>query len=222
MKYQGQNQFSNQIISSKSNHNSHRMSTIKTPVELVLVGDPEVGKSCLLSSLITGQIPLEYVPTVWDKHVAEYQSRALVFVDTGGCQSVDRLRSTAYYHSSPDTIYLVCFSINNHHSFANVSEKWIPDIRHHDPYAKCILVGTQSDLRRSAAESIKSVSNQESLELALNLGCVQYAECSSLTQEGVEEMLEMAVEAATEIIIQPQKKNKKWSFKKFLRKMHLL
>ena len=91
---------------------------------MVFVGDPAVGKTCLLSSLICGQIPGEYQPTVWDKRAAEYQSRPLTFVDTGGSQSVDRLRSTAYYHT-PETavIYLVCFSINDRKSFANVSEQ---------------------------------------------------------------------------------------------------
>lgn len=44
-------------------------------------------------------------------------------------------------------MFLVCFSVVSPTSFHNVREKWLPELRHHNPRVPIVLVGTQSDLR---------------------------------------------------------------------------
>lgn len=59
-------------------------------------------------------------------------------------EDFDRLRSLCY----PDTdVFLACFSVVQPSSFQNITEKWLPEIRTHNPQAPVLLVGTQADLR---------------------------------------------------------------------------
>jgi Ras-related C3 botulinum toxin substrate 1 len=59
-------------------------------------------------------------------------------------EDYDRLRPLSY----PATdVFLVCFSIISPTSFANVKQKWWPEIKHHMPSTPWILVGTKIDLR---------------------------------------------------------------------------
>ena len=46
---------------------------------------------------------------------------------------------------------LVCFSIDNYHSFEHVRSKWVPEVRHYCPQAPIIVVGCKSDLRNDVA-----------------------------------------------------------------------
>jgi small GTP-binding protein len=56
----------------------------------------------------------------------------------------DRLRPLSY----PQTdVFLICFSIIGPTSYQNVKSKWVPEVTHHCPNTKIILVGTKLDLR---------------------------------------------------------------------------
>ena len=70
----------------------------------------------------------------------------------------------------------MCFSINNRDSFDSVSQKWIPEISHHAPEAKWVLVGTKSDLRSEN----DVVTRAEAESVAERLNGSGYVECSSL------------------------------------------
>ena len=70
--------------------------------------------------------------------------------DTAGQDDYDRLRPLSY----PDTdVFLICFSLVNPNSFANVSDKWAPEISHHAPgkllrvyllFCECLLYHSDS------------------------------------------------------------------------------
>ena len=50
--------------------------------------------------------------------------------------------------SYPDSdVLLICFSIVNPVSLANVVDKWLPEVSHFCPKVPVILVGTKKDLR---------------------------------------------------------------------------
>lgn len=58
--------------------------------------------------------------------------------DTAGQEEYDRLRPLAY----PETdVFIICFSVGNINSYHNVVHKWNPEVKHHRPTAKVILVG---------------------------------------------------------------------------------
>ena len=44
-------------------------------------------------------------------------------------------------------LFLVCFSVQNEHSLEHIEERWVPEIRMHQPTTPFILVGTQIDKR---------------------------------------------------------------------------
>ena len=68
--------------------------------------------------------------------------------DTAGQDDYDRLRPLSY----PDTdVFLICFSLVNPNSFANVADKWSPEIAHHAPgmFSKSHLKRTPLNLVQS-------------------------------------------------------------------------
>lgn len=181
------------------------------PVKLVVVGDGAVGKTCMLWSYTRNAFPKEYVPTVFDNFSQLMpcgdQNVNLGLWDTAGQEDYDRLRPLSY----PQTdIFLVCYNVVGLASEANVSTKWIPELQHHAPGVPFILVGTKIDLR----ENPQDISPQDKGKLpfkkehgvakARRLGAVCYMECSALTQKGLKEVFERAVET----VLNPPKAKK--------------
>lgn len=119
--------------------------------------------------------------------------------DTAGQEDYDRLRPLSY--SNTDA-FLMCFSIMNPNSFANIKSKWYPEISHHAPGVPIVLVGTQLDRRddessvRDLASKGKSpVKTAEGQEMAKTIGAT-YVECSAMTQEGLKTVFDTAIRAA--------------------------
>jgi small GTP-binding protein len=159
-----------------------------------------VGKTSLAITYSTGELPYDYIPTVADTfektHVQGGESHNISVWDTAGSDDYDRLRPLSY----PQTdLFLVCFSVTNRDSFDSVSQKWIPEISHHLPEAKWVLVGTKSDLRTEHG----AVTSEEAQDLAELLKGSGYVECSSLDQADLSEVFEKAIAA---LAVEPRKK----------------
>lgn len=131
--------------------------------------------------------------------------------DTAGQEDYDRLRPLCY----PQTdIFLICFSVSEHASFANVTEKWLPELKQTSNienlslFAKLkkypiLLVGTKADLRDDPVTQKKLqetnsdyVSQEEIDKVVQEYGFMGYTECSAATQAGVREVFEHAVRYA--------------------------
>lgn len=85
-------------------------------------------------------------------------------------------------------------------SFDNIKSKWYPEISHHCPDAKTMLVGTKIDLREDK-ETLENLKGEKlptpemGQQLAQSIGAVAYLECSALTQEGLRRVFEEAIRA---------------------------
>lgn len=170
-------------------------------IKCVVVGDGAVGKTCLLISYTTNKFPSEYVPTVFDNYAVTVmiggEPYTLGLFDTAGQEDYDRLRPLSY----PQTdVFLVCFSVIAPHSFENVREKWVPEIRHHNPRTPFLLVGTQMDLRTDQKELDKlaknrqrPISEEQATRFARELRAMKYVECSALTQNGLKNVFDEAI-----------------------------
>ena len=118
--------------------------------------------------------------------------------DTAGQDDYDRLRPLSY----PVTdVFLVCFSVFNPNSFANVADKWAPEVEHHCPGVPKILVGTKLDLRDSEADIERlqerhqsPITQEEGEDMRKKIGAVAYMECSALTQMGLKDIFYRATQ----------------------------
>ncbi len=119
--------------------------------------------------------------------------------DTAGQEDYNRLRPLSY----PATdMFLICFSVVGPDSFQNVLTKWHPEIHHHCPKAKRMLIGTKMDLRNNADILAKlartgqqPIAQQEAVDMAKQIGALAYRECSALTREGLKQIFDEAIAA---------------------------
>jgi len=168
-------------------------------LKAVIVGDGAVGKTCSLISYTTNSFPGEYIPTVFDNYSANIMRRGtainLGLWDTAGAEDYDRLRPLSY----PQTdVFILAYSIISPSSFTNVVSKWMPELEHHAPGVPILLAGFKTDLRDSSTNSpfgaLKTA--QEGQNLASQIGAGAYRECSALTQDGLADMFNTAIDLA--------------------------
>ncbi|KAM7045880.1 rho-related GTP-binding protein RhoG-like [Molossus nigricans] len=160
-------------------------------IKCVVVGDGAVGKTCPLISFTTNAFPEEYVPTVFDNYGAQTSVDGPIVSpnlwDTGGQEEYDRERSP-----NPRPVSVICFSIGNPSSYANMRHKWHPEVSRHCPNVPVLLVGTKRDMRsdldtvrKLKEQSLVPTTPQQGTSLAKQVGAVKYLEYSALMQDKV-------------------------------------
>ena len=135
--------------------------------------------------------------------------------DTAGQEDYDRLRPLSY----PQTdVFVVCFAVDSLATYENIDRKWIPEIKHHCPTVPIILAATKIDLREDKAtienmakKDLSPIPKVKGLELAKKIEAIRYLECSSLTQKGLKEVFQTAVEVIVfpEAFVDSKQKKKK-------------
>ena len=178
-----------------------------TQLKVFILGDGAVGKTTLLIRYATGSYPGKYIPTVFENWVDNREVDGVIVQmglwDIAGGEDYDRLRPLSY----PGTdVFLLCFALDAPFSFANVKERWYPELNHHCPGTPILLVGTKEDLRddpqvitRLATRGLSPITYQQGLECAMDIGAVKYMECSSLIDKGVQEVLLEGARAALRV-----------------------
>ncbi|XP_046547036.1 LOW QUALITY PROTEIN: cdc42 homolog [Haliotis rubra] len=170
-------------------------------LKCVVIGDGAVGKTCMLYSYTTNTFPQEYVPTVFDNYAVTViiggEPYTLGLFDTAGQEDYDRLRPLSYTNTD---VFLLCFSVVSPSSYANIKEKWIPDIMHHSRNTPFLIVGTKVDLRddletinKLAKRKERPITAEQGKQLAKNVKAAQYVECSALTQRGLKNVFDEAI-----------------------------
>jgi len=181
-----------------------QMATTSNPtnIKLVVVGDGGVGKTCLLIAYTSNTFPKEYVPTVFDNYSAHVmvdgRKVTLGLWDTAGQEDYDRLRPLSY----PQTdIFLICFNVVGPTSYHNVKNKWFPEVSHHSPESKIMVVGTKIDLRddkeaiaRLKERDLAPLSHAQGEQMAKDIKAIRYMECSALTQKNLKTVFDEAIQ----------------------------
>jgi len=178
---------------------------IPMEIKCVLVGDSNVGKARIIERYTKHTFDTtEYPPiTLFDSFHAKVTVDEVLVNLTGyytpGLDDYERLRPLFY----PGTdVFLMCFSVTQEASYANISASYYPQVQSHCPTVPVILVGTQIDLRTDKDElaSLRRMKKRpieyaEGLTLAKKIGAVAYVECSAWTQEGLNQVFDEAVRA---------------------------
>jgi small GTP-binding protein len=147
----------------------YKLSNAK-PLNVVLVGDPKVGKSTLISKchelnptfgeegFFTKkfEFPSTYKPTSLQSYLTDVHNVNSIpklwygvfqanLIDTGGSSRYDNVRPLAYMNAD---VFLLCFDVTDTTSLASVQSKWLPEIRKYEPKTPVILIGTKADLKK--------------------------------------------------------------------------
>ncbi|EFA75528.1 Rho GTPase [Heterostelium album PN500] len=187
-------------------------------IKVVVVGDGAIGKTSLLISYASGGFPRDYQPTVFDNfsshHVYQGRNFNLGLWDTAGQEDFDRLRPLGYNNTD---VFLICYSVVNPPSYANVYDKWLGEITHYTcQNIPIVLVGTQTDLRTDpevlASLQLKQqtpMTYDEGLMMKKKIGARAFTECSVQSNKGVRAVFEEAIRVYIDSEFKRQKRKEK-------------
>ncbi|KAG0154071.1 hypothetical protein PDIDSM_1451 [Penicillium digitatum] len=118
--------------------------------------------------------------------------------DTAGQEEFDRLRALSYEDTH---VLMLCFSVDSPDSFENVSSKWITEINENCPGVRVVLTALKCDLRKDEEmnDNPNSISFDQGLAKAKEIGAVKYLECSAVQNRGIRESFYEAAKVALEV-----------------------
>ncbi|CAP85635.1 Pc20g03060 [Penicillium rubens Wisconsin 54-1255] len=147
---------------------------------------------CRLLTLVIGCTQRAYNIFVDNIHVE------LSLWDTAGQEEFDRLRALSYEDTH---VLMLCFSVDSPDSFENVSSKWIAEINENCPGVRVVLTALKCDLRKDEDmnENPNTISFDQGLAKAKEIGAVKYLECSAVQNRGIRESFYEAAKVALEV-----------------------
>uniref|UniRef100_A0A6S8EL32 Uncharacterized protein n=2 Tax=Aplanochytrium stocchinoi TaxID=215587 RepID=A0A6S8EL32_9STRA len=174
-------------------------------VKCVAVGDAAVGKTCMMMSYALNEFPKEYVPTVFDSYESDVVfydgSYTFQLIDTAGSEHFDGLRESLCYGTA--NLFLVCFSLTDADSFANIETKWIPNIRQHAQKGTPIMiVGNKVDDYKSrfpVKGEISLKAHEKNIQIvSKRLKAEGHFLVSALTRKNLDEMFKAGINLAVD------------------------
>ena len=124
-------------------------------IKLVVVGNGNVGKSCLIRTFCENTFPRYWPMCIMENYskdvMVDGKQYHIDLWDTAGIDDYDRLRPLSYKNTD---VFLICFSINNRDSFKNIAKKWIPEINHHCPNVPFLIIRNKHDLKHECELNI--------------------------------------------------------------------
>ncbi|KAJ5594282.1 GTP-binding protein RHO3 [Penicillium hispanicum] len=170
--------------------------------KMVLLGDGACGKTSALNVFTRGcasPLPPSFSPAYIRPDIfVDNVHMELSLWDTAGQEEFDRLRALSYEDTH---VLMLCFSVDSRDSFENVGSKWISEINDNCPGVKVVLTALKCDLRKDEEmnDNPNSISFDQGLAKAKQIGAVKYLECSAVQNRGIRESFYEAAKVALEV-----------------------
>ncbi|GAM21020.1 hypothetical protein SAMD00019534_041950 [Acytostelium subglobosum LB1] len=175
---------------------------MKTDIKIVLVGDDGVGKTTIISSLVSDGFVEQVqrvVPDVTKPADIQGLTCATRIIDT--CNDVDHIRGLNQMKlevKHADAILLV-YSYERLDSFFSIRTKWIPMIQqiqaqHHTQPVPIIIVGNKLDMVDESEAERNQTQFGETIQYITDIyqGTVRWMQCSTRSMFNIHELLDTA------------------------------
>ncbi|XP_063149642.1 mitochondrial Rho GTPase 1 isoform X3 [Candoia aspera] len=165
---------------------------MKKDVRILLVGEPRVGKTSLIMSLVSEEFPEEVPPRAEEITIPADVTPERVPTHIVDYSETEQSDEQLHHEISQANVICIVYAVNNKNSIDKVTSRWIPLISERtdkDSRLPLILVGNKSDLvEYSSMETILPIMNQYT-EIET---CV---ECSAKNLKNISELFYYAQKA---------------------------
>ena len=176
-------------------------------LNIVIVGDPTVGKTTLLQKYLDGNYKQDYDMTLY---IDVYKAREfvdsstlvnLVLLDTAGQEEFKHIRKLSYETAD---CFLLCYAVDNKESLVNLENVWMAELKEQQKHKNIpiLMCGMKTDLRESEprkealrVEGKTLVDESQGREVAERLA-LNYVECSAMQDAEGEQTFKASVTAA--------------------------
>ena len=157
--------------------------------KLVFIGDPGVGKTCIISRFLKGTFDAEQITTVG----ASYASKTIKISETNESLTLDiwdtagqeKYRSLTRIFFQGAKLAILVYDITRKESFENLKNVWLKELKDHaDKNVVLGVAGNKSDLYEK-----EEVPEQEAREFAKSIGAI-FCLTSAQSNSGIEELFE--------------------------------
>jgi small GTP-binding protein len=157
--------------------------------KLVFIGDPGVGKTCIISRFLKGTFDADQITTVG----ASYASKTIKISETNESLTLDiwdtagqeKYRSLTRIFFQGAKLAILVYDITRKDSFENLKNVWLKELKDHaDKNVVLGVAGNKSDLYEK-----EEVPEQEAREFAKSIGAI-FCLTSAQNNSGIEELFE--------------------------------
>eukprot|EP00026_Physarum_polycephalum_P000881 Phypoly_transcript_00882.p1 GENE.Phypoly_transcript_00882~~Phypoly_transcript_00882.p1 ORF type:complete len:1105 (+),score=224.82 Phypoly_transcript_00882:596-3910(+) len=155
-------------------------------IKIMVIGDPGIGKSKMISRLVSQTYTDQYKPTVFETHsfLTKFGPWAIQLnIWEADCTEKYASKRPVCY---PETsIFMICFDLSQPHSFNTAKEKWMDELQTHG-YANTpkVFVGLKQDLSLGVQEEITYNQSYDNVTEEQYTIC----ECSAKKGEGIDDI----------------------------------
>ena len=157
--------------------------------KLVFIGDPGVGKTCIISRFLKGTFDADQITTVG----ASYASKTIKISETNESLTLDiwdtagqeKYRSLTRIFFQGAKLAILVYDITRKDSFENLKNVWLKELKDHaDKNVVLGVAGNKSDLYEK-----EEVPEQEAREFAKSIDAI-FCLTSAQSNSGIEELFE--------------------------------
>ncbi|EFA83952.1 Rho family GTPase [Heterostelium album PN500] len=161
-------------------------------VTFAIVGDKNVGKSCVLISYVTYAFPPDIAPSTLGLSINKN-------VD-GNNYNIEFSEVGDYDVLPKADVFLIVYSVTTPSTLDSVQSKWVPNIKNNAPDVPFILVANKIDMRddpasieRLAQKGIAPITTEHGRSKSKEIGAAAFIECSALTMFGLHQAFDEAI-----------------------------